>query len=105
MTDDTADSFDIPSLPNEAWANAIKNPYYRPLKQQVTVRIDADVVAWLRSKGDGYQTRLNDHLRSAMRGELEKQTTPLNRNRRTRQPGVAARRQAPAQRSAQRKAS
>jgi uncharacterized protein (DUF4415 family) len=36
------------------------------VKQQLTVRLDADVVAWLRWQGRGYQTRLNQVLREAM---------------------------------------
>lgn len=38
------------------------------------MRIDADIVAWLRNDGEGYQTRLNDHLRKAMKRELERET-------------------------------
>jgi uncharacterized protein (DUF4415 family) len=45
---------------------AARNPFYRPVKQQLTVRLDADVVAWLRKRGRGYQTRLNQVLRRAM---------------------------------------
>jgi uncharacterized protein (DUF4415 family) len=41
------------------------------VKQQVTVRLDADVIAWLRSQGEGYQTRLNTLLRSAMLKDLK----------------------------------
>jgi len=36
------------------------------LKKQLTVRLDADVIAWLRKQGKGYQTRLNGLLREAM---------------------------------------
>jgi uncharacterized protein (DUF4415 family) len=42
------------------------------VKQQLTMRLDADVVAWLRQKGKGYQTRLNRLLREAMLEDLEK---------------------------------
>ena len=42
------------------------------MKQQHTVRLDADVVAWLRHQGKGYQTRLNQVLRAAMLEEIEK---------------------------------
>jgi uncharacterized protein (DUF4415 family) len=47
----------------------VRNPFYRPVKQQVTVRLDADVIAWLRMQGKGYQTRLNQVLRAAMLAE------------------------------------
>jgi hypothetical protein len=59
-------STDIAPLTDEFFANAIRNPYYRPLKQSTTVRIDADVLAWLRRQGAGYQTRINAILRRAM---------------------------------------
>ena len=40
--------------------------YYRPIKKMTTVRLDADVLAWLRSFGSGYQTRINAILRREM---------------------------------------
>ena len=43
-----------------------------PVKQQLTVRLDADVVAWLRHRGRGYQTRLNRVLREAMLEDTKK---------------------------------
>lgn len=39
---------------------------YRAKKEMTTVRIDADVLAWLRSQGKGYQTRINAILRNEM---------------------------------------
>jgi uncharacterized protein (DUF4415 family) len=39
---------------------------FKPIKQSTTVRIDADVLHWLRAKGKGYQTRINAILREAM---------------------------------------
>jgi uncharacterized protein (DUF4415 family) len=61
---------DIPELTEKFWQNAIRNPFYRPLKQQLTLRLDADIIAWLRRQGRGYQTRANALLREAMLGEL-----------------------------------
>lgn len=66
MRDDEIDFSDIPRLPESFWQNAVRNPFYRPVKQQLTVRLDADVIAWLRMKGKGYQTRINLLLRAAM---------------------------------------
>ena len=66
------DVSDIPPLAESFWRNAVRNPFYRPVKQQVTVRLDADVVAWLRRQGRGYQTRLNKVLRKAMLDDLRK---------------------------------
>jgi uncharacterized protein (DUF4415 family) len=66
MPDDEIDFSDIPRLPESFWKNAVRNPFYRPVKQQLTVRLDADVIAWLRMQGKGYQTRINHLLRTAM---------------------------------------
>ena len=57
---------DIKSLKAKFWAEAVRNPFYRPVKQSTTIRIDSDVLAWLKSPGKGYQTRLNSILREAM---------------------------------------
>jgi len=43
--------------------------WYRPSKQQVSLRLDADVLAWFRRGGRGYQTRINRALREVMREE------------------------------------
>lgn len=48
------------------WSGAQRGLFYRPVKQQLTLRLDADVVAWFRahtSAGEGYQTRINRALR------------------------------------------
>jgi uncharacterized protein (DUF4415 family) len=60
------DTSDVAALGPDFFAQAIRNPFVRPLKQSTTVRLDADVLAWLRSQGPGYQTRLNAILRAAM---------------------------------------
>jgi uncharacterized protein (DUF4415 family) len=72
LPDDTIDYSDIPPLTERFWENAVRNPFYRPVKQQITVRLDADVIAWLRRQGKGYQTRLNALLRGAMLKDLKK---------------------------------
>jgi uncharacterized protein (DUF4415 family) len=64
--DSEIDYSDIPRLPQRFWRHAVRNPFYRPVKRQVTVRLDADVIAWLQLQGKGYQTRLNGLLRAAM---------------------------------------
>ncbi len=66
MPDDKIDYSDIPPLTNRFWKHAVRNPFYRPVKLQLTVRLDADVVSWLRDQGKGYQTRINALLRAAM---------------------------------------
>jgi uncharacterized protein (DUF4415 family) len=65
-SDARIDTSDIPPLGDEFFANASRNPFYRPLKQSTTVRLDADILAWLKAQGPGYQTRLNAILRAAM---------------------------------------
>jgi uncharacterized protein (DUF4415 family) len=57
-----------PSLPETEWYRAAANPMYRPTKQTTTVRLDADVLAWLKSQGKGYQSRMKEILRDAMLG-------------------------------------
>jgi uncharacterized protein (DUF4415 family) len=71
MPDEAIDFSDIPELTEDFWKNAVRNPFYRPVKKQLTVRLDTDVIAWLQKKGTGYQTRLNALLRSAMLKELK----------------------------------
>jgi uncharacterized protein (DUF4415 family) len=66
------DTSDMPPLDNAFWTSAHRfqdRALYRPVKQSTTVRLDADVVAWLKAKGKGYQTRLNAILREAMMRE------------------------------------
>ena len=70
--DSAIDYSDIPPLKASFWKNAVRNPFYRPVKQQLTVRLDADVVAWLRQRGRGYQTRMNAVLRNAMLEDVKK---------------------------------
>ena len=70
MPDDQIDTSDIPPLTEKFWKNAVRNPFYRPVKKQLTVRLDADVLAWLRSAGRGYHTKLNTILREAMLREM-----------------------------------
>ena len=48
------------------WTGAVVGKFYRPIKKSLTIRVDAGVVAWLRSQGKGYQTRINQLLRAAM---------------------------------------
>jgi uncharacterized protein (DUF4415 family) len=45
--------------------------YYKPLKKPVTLRLDADVVAWFKRDGRRYQTRINAALRRVMEREMK----------------------------------
>ncbi len=60
------DLSDLPATTEQNWHGAVRGKFYRPIKQQLTVRIDADVLEWLKSQGKGYQSRLNEILRAAM---------------------------------------
>ena len=66
MPEQRIDTSDIKALGTAFWREAVRNPFFRPVKQSTTVRIDADVLAWLKAHGKGYQTRLNRILREAM---------------------------------------
>lgn len=61
---DEIDASDIRELRD--WNGAVVGKFYRPIKEPVTIRLDADVLAWLKSQGRGYQTRINYLLRRAM---------------------------------------
>lgn len=43
--------------------------YYKPRKEQITLKLDADIIAAFKSTGKGYQTRINEVLRKAVFGE------------------------------------
>ncbi len=64
MPDDEIDVVDIPEAPAESWLHA-RRGLYRPVKQPVTMRLDADVLSWFKehSAGGGYQTEINRVLR------------------------------------------
>lgn len=66
MPDSDIDYSDIPPLTEEFWRKAGPSPFYKPVKTAASVRIDSDVMAWLKSQGKGYQTRINTILREAM---------------------------------------
>jgi uncharacterized protein (DUF4415 family) len=61
MPDADIDTSDIPEVAD--WSGAVRGRFYRPVKQLLSVRLDSDVVAWFKSSGEGYQTRINAALR------------------------------------------
>lgn len=65
------DTSDIPELTEEQFKNAVRGRFYRPIKQQITARVDADVLAWLKLQGKGYQARMNAILRREMLTSLK----------------------------------
>ncbi len=72
LSDDQIDTTDIPELPPGAWKHAARGRFYRPLKQAVSMRLDSDVIAWLKKQGKGYQTRANSILRQRMLDDLRR---------------------------------
>jgi len=64
--DDEIDMSDIPELTEEEWKHAVRGKFYRPVKRQITAKVDADVLDWLKSEGKGYQSRMNAILRREM---------------------------------------
>ena len=70
--DSEIDYSDAPPLDEAFWTRAVPNPFFKPVKTHASVRIDADVMAWLKSQGKGYQTRMNAILREAMLRSVHK---------------------------------
>jgi uncharacterized protein (DUF4415 family) len=58
------DYSEIPPL-DDQFFKKVAAPWPPP-KQQLTIRLDADVLKWLKGNGRGYQTRINHILRAAM---------------------------------------
>ncbi|WP_432420163.1 BrnA antitoxin family protein [Neorhizobium galegae] len=73
LPDEQIDYRDVPGWTDEQLQNAGRGRFYRPLKQQITARVDADVVDWLKSQGKGYQARMNAILRREMLASLKSQ--------------------------------
>lgn len=68
LPDDEIDTSDIPEALD--WSDAKRGLFYRPVKQQLTLRLDRDVVAWFKRRtagGRGYQTEINRALREYVR--------------------------------------
>ena len=73
LPDDAIDTSDARELPD--WSGAKRGLFYRPVKQQLTLRLNADVVAWFKAQAtskEGYQTRINRALREYVQGQARK---------------------------------
>lgn len=72
MKDEDIDFSDIPEVPAEKIARGIVRRGLKPVgpKEQLTLRLDQDVVEWYRKQGPGYQTRINALLRAYMQEHL-----------------------------------
>lgn len=65
--DEDIDLSDQPEVRD--WTESMVGKFYRPIKKPLTIRVDADVLAWLKAQGKGYQTRINHLLRTAMQNQ------------------------------------
>jgi uncharacterized protein (DUF4415 family) len=72
MRDADIDDSDIPKLGKSFWKTA-KLAMPEP-KDRLTIRVDHDVVEWLKKEGSGYQTRINAILRSYMKARSDEGT-------------------------------
>ena len=64
LPDDQIDTSDIPQVLD--WTGARRGLFYRPVKRQITLRLDADLISWFKAHaqdGRGYQTDINRALR------------------------------------------
>jgi uncharacterized protein (DUF4415 family) len=64
IPDENIDYHDIPEIDEEFLEKAVQQ--WPPTKKQLTIRVDSDVLAWLKGQGKGYQTRINHILRVTM---------------------------------------
>ncbi|MGH9643805.1 MAG: BrnA antitoxin family protein [Terriglobales bacterium] len=66
MPEESIDLSDIPELTADQIRSAARNRYYRAVKRPVTMRLDLEIIDWLKRDGPGYQTKANEILRQAM---------------------------------------
>ena len=67
---------DIPEIRD--WSGAIRGRFFRPVKQSISLRVDRDVLAWFKSLGSGYQSRMN----AALREHMDRSRQPSDARRR-----------------------
>ena len=60
-----ADIRDIPEVRD--WDDAVRGRFYRPVKKAISLRLDADVLAWFKTRSEKYQSKINEVLREYMR--------------------------------------
>ena len=73
LPDSAIDTSDAPELRD--WSGAERGLFYRPVKQQLTLRLDAEVIAWFKAHAEpdeGYQTRINRVLREYVEGQARR---------------------------------
>jgi len=62
------DTADLPEAPESNWRDARR--FYKPRKEPISIRIDADVLDWLRRRSERYQIEINRILRKEMEADL-----------------------------------
>lgn len=70
VKDEDIDFSDIPEILD--WSKAVRGRFYRPVKEPVSLRLDADVLAWFRNSHEKYQSAINQVLREHMLANLQK---------------------------------
>lgn len=58
------DYSDIPEVKDFSIFKPLHPEYFKPTKTSINIRIDSDVLAWFKAQGKGYQTKINEVLRS-----------------------------------------
>ena len=76
MTDEEIDFSDIPETLD--WSHAVTGKFYRPVKKSVSIRLDADLIEWLKAREGQYQTAVNRILREYMMAQGKGPKPPLN---------------------------
>ena len=69
LQDREPDTQDIPEAPAENWQHTQRGAFWKPRKQAISLRVDLDVLDWLRQQGPGYQTTINRILRERMQAD------------------------------------
>jgi uncharacterized protein (DUF4415 family) len=76
LPEQDVDISDIPELSEDLLRQGVRGLMYRPVKKPVTMRLDADVLAWLKAEGPGYQTKANALLRKEMIRSYQQKKQP-----------------------------
>lgn len=79
MSDPDIDTSDIPEIVD--WRGAERGRFYRPVKQVITIRLDADVVDWFKTRDRKYQTAVNQALREYMLDRVGRERRSSDRRR------------------------
>jgi uncharacterized protein (DUF4415 family) len=65
LTETEIDTKDIPEVRD--WDGAVRGHFYRAVKKPISLRLDADVLAWFKTRSEKYQSKINEVLREYMR--------------------------------------